>query len=805
MGCELCKNDNRENNDLRFSREENNPIEVNTKFVDYNLDNETYVSNLEGKLNDKYSIPIKTSEDNIDKKLNNNNTLNTPRDELTNKNKNKNEYIINTLNIYSNNTIQFSSRNKNKMEENKTSENENNNNKVNEEKENIFESTSNIKKEDTKNEEIKKLKKNLRKDSKRDRSSTSKKVVKIKDSNNLTDEENNEKEKKEKKKKDKDKNSNYSRKSSHRSHKKRKKSDNKENKDNNSSDNNSDNNDEDNENNSDEDNNSENSEENNSKRKKSKKSKIKYSYTKQISKNTEKINSLLKDIRHSKIDKILNDCPTRTNTTLEKLIEYFKNNSKKLTLVERAWLVYKWVTENIEYDFEGVNAYSYDTSEEATFTRGKSICSGYAGLYKKICDNLELIVEKIDGFSKVFDFILNENLEDSEKHEWNAVHIEEEWYLIDTTWGSGYSEDGKAFIKKFNPYYFFTPPQEFVRGHLPFISKWQLLPKPKKISQQVFMAFIPLKSNFFTLGFNSIDPDFNINEVKEKGKFTLYFEKNKDIKYDKIKVMAKLYLIENENNNKEIKNSILEIRKEDCYEVNYLISKKGEYKLQIFGSDDNIKEYSELCTLQLISEKDVIKPKTYPTTTEFYYSSDIKIIHPNNGTLKEGTKVTFELKTTTWDKLFLGINTDEGFNYIEMGKDNNNLFKEEDFLIYGKKVAISCKGETENNYNIILEFEVIPITRKKNTITHPQVFAGPKNKLIEPICDKLKRGKKINFSIKSELIEEMAVSDGDNLHKLDKKNGVFTGSVKVSGKEELKIVYKKEDGGYGDLYIYKIF
>ena len=762
-------------------------------------------SNLEGKLNDKYSIPIKTLDEKKDQKLTNKNTLNTPREELNNKN--KNEYIINTLNIYSNNTIQFSSRNKNKNEENKATENEiNNNAKENNEKENIFESTSNIKKEDTKNEEIKKLKKNLRKDGKnRDRGSTSKKVVKIKDSNNITDEENNGKDKKENKKKDKDKNSSYSRKSSHRSHKSRKKSDNKDNNENNTSDNNSENN-EDNENNSDEDNNSENSDDNNSKRKKNKKAKIKYSYTKQISKNTEKINTLLKDIRHSKIDKILNDCPIRTDTTLDKLIEYFKNNSKKLTLVERAWLVYKWVTENIEYDFEGVNAYSYDISEEATFSRGKSICSGYAGLYKKICDNLELIVEKIEGFSKVYDFILNENLEDSEKHEWNAVNIEEEWYLIETTWGSGYSLDGKTFIKKFNPYYFFTPPQEFVRGHLPFISKWQLLPKPKKINQQVFMAFVPLKSNFFTLGFNSIEPDFNINEVKEKGNFTLYFEKSKDIKYDKIKVMAKLYLMENENNSKEIKNSILEIRKEDCYEVNYLISKKGDYKLQIFGSDDNnIKEYSELCSLQLKCDKDVIKPKTYPTTTEFYYNSDIKIIHPNNGTLKEGNKVTFELKTTTWDKLFLGINTDEGFNYIEMCKDNNNLFKEEDFLIYGKKVTISCQAETENNYNIILEFEVIPITRKKNTITHPQVFAGPKNKLIEPICDRLKRGKKINFAIKSELIEEMAVSDGNNLHKLDKKNGIFTGTVKISGKEELKIVYKKEDGGYGDLYIYKIF
>ena len=399
---------------------------------------------------------------------------------------------------------------------------------------------------------------------------------------------------------------------------------------------------------------------------------------------------------------------------------------------------------------------------------------------------------------------MNENIEDSEIHEWNAVHIEEEWYLIDTTWGSGFSMDGKNFIKKFNPYYFFTPPQEFVRGHLPFISKWQLLPKPKKISQQIFMSFASLKSNFFTVGFNSIDPDFNINEVKEKGKFELYFEKSKDINHDKIKVKAKLYLVENENKCKEIKNSILEIRKEDCYEINYLISKKGDYKLQIFGCDDNIKEYSELCTLQLKSDKDVIKPKTYPTTTEFYYNSDIKIIHPNNGTLKEGNKISFEIKTLTWDKLYLGIITDEGSNYIEMGKDNNS-FKEEDFLIYGKKVTICCKDEIENNYNTILEFEVIPITRKKNTITHPQVFDGPKNKLIEPICDKLKRGKKINFAIKCELIEEMGISDGDNIHKLVKKNGVFTGTVKITGRKELKIIYKKEDGGYGDLYTYKIF
>ena len=86
---------------------------------------------------------------------------------------------------------------------------------------------------------------------------------------------------------------------------------------------------------------------------------------------------------HSLIDKILKETPERENTTLDKLINFFKKKSKDLTQVERAWLVYKWITHNIEYDFAGVNATNYDISAEATFKRGKSICSGYADYIKK--------------------------------------------------------------------------------------------------------------------------------------------------------------------------------------------------------------------------------------------------------------------------------------------------------------------------------------------------------------------------------------------------------------------------------------
>ena len=869
MGCELCQNDNRENIEFKLAREGERPIELKNKSDEENyLDKETYFSYLEERLNEKYSISPNILEE-LKEKIkftSENNQLNEQNYEYNNKN--NNEY----LNLYNNNDLQYNSRNKKDNEGKKMIENDTNINKETTEKD-IFETGLTTNKDNLKNEEeIEKLKNNLKdKKDNKDKKRRKKKEEGYKDSkdnnDDLTGNENDENNSNKKKRKDKRHHSHHSHKNKskekskdknkdknkekrkdkskdkhHRSHSKnRKKSENKEKEKNDNSENkekekndnseNNDNNEEevikyivDNNNNDDEkENNFQNSDDNkieksiaNDKEKEEENNNnindnesnnenennsiIKQSDTKQIYEKTEKINSLLKEIRHSKIDKILKETPKREKTTLEKLIHFFQKHSKKLSSVERAWLIYKWITLHIEYDFEGVGNKNYDISPEATFKRGKTICSGYAGLYKKITDNLELTVERIGGYSKGFNFKLTENIEDSEKHEWNAVQIDKEWFFIETTWGAGYSDDDKIFKKRFTPYFFFTPPIQYVREHLPFDEKWQLLPKSKIVDQKTFMTFAPLKSSFFTLGFDTIEPDFTFNKVKEKGKFILYCGKKKEVNYDNIKIMAKLYLIEDEKNSKEIKNSILEIKKDDYYEVNYYINNKGEYKLKIFGNQGRAIEYNELCTLILISDKDSAKKRSYPSTTGLYYNSDLKIIQPNKGILKEGTKINFEFKTTTYNQLYIGIKTDKGANFMEMSK-NNNIFKEEDFLVHGNKVIISCKGEKENSYSTIVEFDV---TKSKKGLTYPQVFAGPKNKLIEPICDKLKKGKKVKFEIKSDLIEEMAVADGEELHKLEKNNGVFTGEIRISGKGEVKIAFKKDEGGFGVLYSYKI-
>ena len=525
----------------------------------------------------------------------------------------------------------------------------------------------------------------------------------------------------------------------------------------------------------------------------------------------DRIQILLSRIDHKKIDQIIYSISA---SSLDQLIAYFKNNSKKLSDVEKAWLVYKWETLNIEYDFAGVNDKNYDIEPEATFKRGKSICSGYSKLYKKICDNLDLIVEYIGGHSKGFNYEITDKFEKSESHAWNVIKIKNIWYFVETTWGAGYTEDHKTFIKRFTPYYFLTPPIQFIRGHFPDNPKWQLLPDKDKIDQKKFMEFLDLKNTFYDLEFKSVEPDNSFNNVNEKGNIKIYFNEKKD---EKLNVTASLKYFEIEKTGKvnyinlmEIENSILVVRKNGFFEINYILNKKGKYKLEIFGSEGGTDKLLQLCQLILISQKDISTPITYPKTFGLYTSSDLQIISPLSCPLFNGDKINFEYKTNDFTNLHIGIkDSNDNNHFIELEK-HENIFKEEDILIYGQKVSLSTMKEKEgknNTYNTILEYSVQNNPRNKTMITFPQSFSGPKNKLIEPICSSLKRGQNVNFKIKSDDINKIIVLDGKIRNDLEKNNNIFSGSIKISGNEVL-IAYitneSKLSYNYGVLYKYNV-
>ena len=518
------------------------------------------------------------------------------------------------------------------------------------------------------------------------------------------------------------------------------------------------------------------------------------------------IESLLKQINYSKIDKILDQTPEREETSLSQLIKYFQKKSKNLSEIEKAYLIYKWITLNIEYDFAGVNDLNYDVSAETTFNRGKSISEGYSNLFKKISSELNLIVVKISGHSKGLDFQLTDKFEVNKNHTWNAIQINKVWYFIETMWGAGYMKDHKNFIKHFTSYYFLTPPIQFIRGHFPKEAKWQLLPKKEIIDQKKYKEFVDLKSTFFELGFESIDPDFCFNQVNnEKGSVKIYFDEN-NVNIDKIKIMANLELIRNKTNLIEIENSAIVIKNKNFFEINYIINNKGKYKLKILGAIFEEEQYHELCSLILISKKDSPLNISYPKTYNLYDSSDIEIISPKNGVLYNGDTIDFEYKTNTYKNLYIIISDNENNNFISMERQGN-IFKENYILIYGQKVKISTKNPKSESYYTILEYTVQKNPNNNYSVIFPKTYRGPKNRLINPLCSTLKKGQKVSFAIKSFSIVKMVVLDGNRKYRLKRKNNIFSGNVIIKSNKKnssVKIGYSEDGKTFGVLYEYDV-
>ncbi|HHV97998.1 MAG TPA: transglutaminase domain-containing protein [Clostridiaceae bacterium] len=110
---------------------------------------------------------------------------------------------------------------------------------------------------------------------------------------------------------------------------------------------------------------------------------------------------------------------------------------------KKAYLIYKWVSKNIEYDFEKAenivyNTWKYKSGSIEAFNTRKGICFDYSCLYISMCRAVGLKVRLITG--------LGYSGTSWGDHAWNQVWSEEEqrWINLDTTFGSS----GKNYFDK---------------------------------------------------------------------------------------------------------------------------------------------------------------------------------------------------------------------------------------------------------------------------------------------------------------------------------------------------------------------
>jgi len=143
------------------------------------------------------------------------------------------------------------------------------------------------------------------------------------------------------------------------------------------------------------------------------------------------------------------------------------------TDLEKAYAVFYWTSNNITYDMKSFLTDHTPPHQPKEVLKTKlGVCSGYAYLFKALCDELGLTSNILSGYSKGYGHDPTKPIEVS-NHSWNSVYINERWFLLDATWAAPKSND-RSSLGSVNEAFFLTHPKDFIREHLPEDPKWQL-------------------------------------------------------------------------------------------------------------------------------------------------------------------------------------------------------------------------------------------------------------------------------------------------------------------------------------------
>lgn len=274
--------------------------------------------------------------------------------------------------------------------------------------------------------------------------------------------------------------------------------------------------------------------------------------------------------------------------------------AKLPTEVEKFRAIYVWVCNNIKGDNKQHNTvykfrkkfindsasylkWNEDYKKEAfkkLLKHKKTMCTGYAYLIKEMCylANIESVI--VNGYGR--SVVSNINNLEVENHSWNAVKLNNKWYLCDATWSSGYINEIGSFVKEYNDGYFLADPILFAKSHYPSEKKWQLV---SPVSANEFTAAPLIYGETFRHHILITSPsEMELNKAK-KEEITFSFSTTKKIATSRI---ALVYYV----GNKELKCTIYDIKNKDGQvSFKYTFKNKGFYDTHLKIDKDIVASY----------------------------------------------------------------------------------------------------------------------------------------------------------------------------------------------------------------------
>ncbi|KAK3582815.1 hypothetical protein CHS0354_035754 [Potamilus streckersoni] len=263
--------------------------------------------------------------------------------------------------------------------------------------------------------------------------------------------------------------------------------------------------------------------------------------------------------------------------------------------------VYRWLT------LQPVSALERSSSEVDTNTAHYLLQLvenklTYAQLFSILCGMIGVPCVVISGFAKGSTYEVGEKLTEKHSAEWNAVLINQIWWLVDTFWGAcEIVGKSRTEIKySFDEYYFLTDPEQLIYTHFPEVLEWQLLDRP--ISLKKFRKQACLRQRFFQLDMKYLadplcclqtkDGDvsfvFGLNSQRSKRQtFQCYVKKKEPDKKRKKTDMKKKKLIRFPAANVDVKT--VEENDDKYLNIRIRFQEVGIYSVEIVGKEWQVK------------------------------------------------------------------------------------------------------------------------------------------------------------------------------------------------------------------------
>ncbi len=126
---------------------------------------------------------------------------------------------------------------------------------------------------------------------------------------------------------------------------------------------------------------------------------------------------------------------------------------------EKCRAIFRWVANNIKFDWDVRNDYKKDRVDPlVVYKTKKAVCAGYASLFQAMCEEAKIKCLYITG----------DALPGHDPHAWNMVKLDGSWYVMDVTWAAGYVSgvmSGSKFTKNFNEEWWMADYTKAIKTH----------------------------------------------------------------------------------------------------------------------------------------------------------------------------------------------------------------------------------------------------------------------------------------------------------------------------------------------------